>query len=80
MSLWKNEFHSRGQFHQFSTSSFYAPRPQKRKKSCLNLTVFFALLGSAHVKDARKPLVKLTPCGRMNSIPDVSRSVLEEYQ
>ena len=27
----------------------------------LNLTVFFALLGSAHVKAARRTLVKLTP-------------------
>ena len=42
------------------TGSFYACRSQKRKK-LLNLTVFFALLGSALVKAARKMLVKLTP-------------------
>ena len=35
-------------------------RSQKRKK-LLNLTVFFALLGSARVKAARRLLVKLTP-------------------
>ena len=40
-----------GQFHQHSTSSFYAPRSQKRKK-LLDVTVFFALLVSAHVKAA----------------------------
>ena len=35
-------------------------RSRKRKKQ-LNLTVFFALLGSARLKAARKTLVKLTP-------------------
>ena len=44
------------------TSSFYKHRSQK----LLNLTVFFALSGSAHVKAARKMLVKLTPCHRLN--------------
>ena len=43
------------------TPSFYASRSYKRKK-LLNLTVFFALLGSACVKAARKMIVKLTPC------------------
>jgi hypothetical protein len=38
----------------------------KRPKKMLNLTVFFALLGSAHVKAARKMLVKLTPAGGDN--------------
>ena len=42
------------------TRSFYAHRSQKRKKM-LDLTVFFALLGSACVKAACKMLVKLTP-------------------
>ena len=41
-------------------SSFYARRSGKRKKQ-LELTVFFALLGSASVKAARKMLVKFTP-------------------
>ena len=49
-----------GQFHQCSTSSFYARRSQKCKK-LLDLTVFFALLGSASVKAARRMLMKLTP-------------------
>ena len=40
--------------------SFYALRSQKRKKM-LDLTDFFALLGSACVKAAHKMLVKLTP-------------------
>ena len=42
------------------THSFYARRSRKRKKQ-LELTVFFALLGSASEKAARKMLVKLTP-------------------
>ena len=42
------------------TPSFNTSRSQKRKK-LLDLTVLFALLGSAIVKDARKMLVKLTP-------------------
>ena len=40
-------------------SSFYARRSQKHKE-LLDLSVFFALLGSVHVKAARKMLVKLT--------------------
>ena len=48
------------QFHQRSTSSFYACRSQKRKK-LLNLTVFFVLLGSMSTKAAHRTLVKLTP-------------------
>ena len=54
-------FDIRGQFHQHSTSSFYARRDPKSAKKLLNLNVFLALLGSAGVKDARKTLVKLTP-------------------
>ena len=42
------------------TRSFYARRSPKRKK-VFELTVFFALLGSARVKAARKMLAKLTP-------------------
>jgi len=48
------------QFYQRSTSSFYAWRSQKHKKID-NLTVFLALLGSAHVKAASRMLMKLTP-------------------
>jgi len=46
------------QFHQYQ--SFYSHRSQKcRKTACL--TVFFALLGSAHLKALCKILVKSTP-------------------
>ena len=53
------EYHheARGQFHQHSTSSFYASRSQK----LLILTVFFALLVSAGVKTTHRILMKLTP-------------------
>jgi len=40
------------------------PRSQKHKKPD-NLTVFFALSESVHVKAARKTLMKLTPGGRL---------------
>ena len=48
------------QFHQQFTSSICERRSRKRKK-LLDLTVFFALLGSAHLKAACKMLLKLTP-------------------
>ncbi len=51
----------RCQFHQHSTSSFYACRSQKRKKIPMTLLYFFTLLGSTSVKAAHKTLVKLTP-------------------
>ena len=47
------------QFHQHSTSSFYACKSRKRKKAT-QLTVFFALLVSARVKAAHRMLMKLT--------------------
>ena len=46
-----------GQFHQRSTSSFYTCRSQKRKKA----DILVARLGTAHVKAARRTLMKLTP-------------------
>ncbi len=49
-----------GQFHQHFKRSFYAHRCQKHKNT-VKPSVFFALLGSAWVKAARKLLVKLTP-------------------
>ena len=55
------------------TCSFYAGRSQKPKK-LLNLTVFWALLGSAHLKAAHKMLVKLTP-----GLVDVLRNILYYY-
>ena len=47
-------------FINLFTCSFYACRSRKHKK-LLDLTVFFALLGSSSVKAALKMLVKLTP-------------------
>jgi len=48
-----------GRFYQYFTSSFaQIPKTQKRLTTKL---YFFALLGSARVKAARKMLVKLTP-------------------
>jgi hypothetical protein len=66
---WKNRlstmrvssgFSTWGQFHQCSTSSFYASRSQKWKKT-VKLSVFFSLLGSASAKAACRTLMKLTP-------------------
>ena len=51
---------SMGQFHQHTTSSFYAGRSRKRKKT-VKLSSFFPLLGSAGVKAACRTLVKLIP-------------------
>jgi len=48
-------------FHQSFMSSFYESRSQKRKKDTDDLNVFFAHLGSAPIKAARKMLMKLTP-------------------
>ena len=55
-------------FINMFTRSFYARRSQKCKK-LLDLSVFFALLGSARVKDARKMLVKLTSGVDTNGSP-----------
>jgi len=49
-----------GQFHQRSTSIFYASISAKWKKDSLVVSLF-ALLGSAHVKSACRKLMKLTP-------------------
>ncbi len=49
-----------GQFHQHSTSSFYARRSEKHTKND-NFTGFFVLLGLALVKAARRMWMKLTP-------------------
>ena len=47
-------------FTNILRAAFMRKDPKSAKK-LLNLTFFFALLGSAHVKDACKMLVKLTP-------------------
>jgi len=49
-----------GKFHQRSTSSFYALRSQKRKKT-VKLLVFYALSESLHAKAARRMLMNFTP-------------------
>ena len=41
----------------------FTPADPKSAKKLLNLTVFFALLGSTSAKAARRTLVKLTPGG-----------------
>jgi hypothetical protein len=50
----------RCQFRQHSTYSFCTQRSQKCKKDW-QLDYLFALSGSAHVKAARRMLMKLTP-------------------
>ena len=54
-------------FTNVITHSFYARRSQKRKK-LLELTVFFALLGSTCVKAAHKMLMKMTPADERESL------------
>jgi len=49
-----------GRFHQHFTCSFYVRRSQSAKNTVKPL-VFFALLGSLHVKAGCKMLMKLTP-------------------
>jgi hypothetical protein len=49
------------QFHQRSTSSFYASRSQKCKKDNQVFSLF-VLLESERAKAASKMLMKLTPC------------------
>ena len=51
---------TRGQFHQHSTSSFYARRSQKRNKDS-QVKQLFVLLESSCIKDARRMLMKLNP-------------------
>ena len=58
-----------GQFHQHSTSSFYACRSQKRKKD-RQLKLLFALLGSARVKAARKHVGEIDPRREERDTPD----------
>ena len=47
-------------FSNVLQAAFTRADPKSEKKQ-LNVTVFFALLGSAGVKAARRTLVKLTP-------------------
>ena len=64
--IWKRESNKKHNtevnFIDMFTRIFYAHRSLKCKK-LFDLTVFFALLGSASVKAACKMLVKLTPGG-----------------
>ena len=54
-------FAPRGQFHQRVYALLLRPQIPKSAKSCLSLTVFFALLGSAGTKAERKMLEKILP-------------------
>ena len=65
----------RGQFHQCSTSSFYAQRSQKRKET-VKLSSFIAFLGSVHIKAARRTLVKLTSDV---SVKNVKANLIQEF-
>jgi len=53
--------HTRGWFHQSFTSSFCVRRSQKRKKDTDDLTVFFTLWGSAHIKALSKHVGEIDP-------------------
>ena len=50
-------------FTKILQTAYRCTNPKSTKK-LLNLTVFFALLGSARVKAACRMLVKLTPRGQ----------------
>ena len=52
---------SGGQFHQHSTSSFYARSDPKSAKKTVKLSSFFALLGSARIKAASKHVGEIDP-------------------
>jgi hypothetical protein len=52
---------SRGLFHQHVYSKLLHPKIPKAQKDSQVTTVFFVLLGSAHVKHAHKMLMKYTP-------------------
>jgi len=54
------------QYNQHYTSSFYACRSRKCKKTLMTWMSFFAHLGSLRVKAAHKLLMKLTPAGKVN--------------
>jgi len=57
LQSWQN---LRDQFHQYFSPGFYAHRSPKSAKNTVKLSVFFALLGSLHVKALHKMLVKST--------------------
>jgi len=50
-----------GQFHQHVYTKLLFEQILKEQKEFQVISVFFVLLGSAHVKAARKTLVKFTP-------------------
>ncbi len=49
------------------SAAFTCTDPKSAKKT-VSLTVFFAILGSAHVKAARKMLVKWTPLSLLKEV------------
>ena len=58
-NVWRS-YNIRCQFHQHSTSNFYAPGDQKRKMTILTWLSFFAHSESTCVKAVRRMLMKLT--------------------
>ena len=54
-----------GNFTNVLRAAFMCVDPKSELK-LLNLTIFFAILGSARVKAARRTMVKLTPSGNKN--------------
>ena len=85
MAVWREKYRkgrntSGVNFIKMCMCSFYTRRFQKRKK-LLNLTVFWALLRSAHVKAARKMLVRLTPEGkRRKNLKGLTENVPHVHQ
>ncbi len=53
--------------------------PKVQKKTD-NLAVFFALLGSVHVKSAHRMMMKLTTIGKLSLSKSVKRSVQPSYK
>jgi len=66
-------------FTNILRAAFTRADPKSANKQ-LNLTVFFALLGSARVKAARRTLVKLTQVGQFHQRVTLIRSKLTEEQ
>ncbi len=71
-----DEIDGRYQFDQPFTSSFFARRSQKRKKT-VKLSVFIVHLGSACVQGVIKTLMKLTPGISLTNILQAAFAHLE---
>jgi len=60
-------------FTNIFTLSFYARRSQKHKKTD-NLSVFFTLLGSTHVKAVRRTFMKFSPDVTTTCVMDLDQA------